>query len=618
MTGTVSGPSSYPRERQGLAARDILPLAACVLAALAMFVRMFYGTELTDEAYYVSDALSAMHGNFYYAYNNAVGTGCGLLMIPFLFVYELLVPSGEGVFLYSRICYMIFWCAVMLAGCRILMKDFGRPHALLVTAFMIAFAGGIGIYNFSYNTVPCALSYISGLVIYDALEHGGRHVRLRLALVGFLMGIALVGHIGSGIIIASFAVVIIARSRDVRTGAVNLACCLAGGILQLLVVTVPVIVQAGLPTFMAGLDNLAHPYPEQNLTQDTVWDRLSVILRLYCIIVPFAIAAFAAVYFLSKKFLHEGGLNGGREGWKPLSKRACALLAAFAAIALPAAYCCFLQLWQNSPRAGMDWGFLAGMAVPLLLCMKEHKKYPVILYLGLYPLAFAFGEMIMTESNASLARLPHAAPAFAVYLLVMLGEEGNLLRRLVVPFVICCTVTTVVSNYRFCFHDGNLSQLDSRVESGVYKGVFTTAARAHDLPETEEYLNKLIAGGETYAFRDNVPGGYLMARRGVMCDRATWDRMQYSYGVNAPDNLYAYYQRKGKIPQKYIYVDFGIDELLSIEKDGYLFNEFVNSYYKKTADFAMNETFRRVIVYEYAGGFDGDFGYWIDRHMLRD
>ena len=616
MTGSLAGPSG-PSSQSGRLSRalrlDVPELASavvCALAAAAMFVRLLYGTELTDEAYYVSDALTAMHGNFYYAYNNAVGTGCGLLMIPFLFVYELLVPSGEGIFLYSRICYLAFWCAVMLIGCRILMKDFKKTHALLVTAFMIAFAGGIGIYNFSYNTVPCALSYISGLVIYDALEHGGRYVRLRLALVGFLMGIALVGHIGSGIIIASFAVVIIARSRDVRTGAVNLACCLAGGILQLLVVTVPVIVQAGLPTFMAGLDNLAHPYPEQNLTHDTVWDRLSVILRLYCIIVPFVVAAFAAIFFLSKRFIREGG--------KPLSKRACALLAAFVAMGLPAAYCCFLQLWQHSPRAGMDWGFLAGLAIPFLLCMKEGRKYPLVFYLGLYPLAFAFGEMILTESNASIARLPHAAPAFAVYLLVMLGEEGNLLRRLAVPFVICCTVTTVVSNSRFCFPDGNLSQLDSRVESGVYKGIYTTAARANDLPEMEEYLDKLIADGEPFAFRDNVPSGYLMARKGVMCDRATWDRMQYSYGVNAPDNLYAYYQRKGKIPQKYIYVDFGIDERLSIDQDGYLFSEFVNSYYTKTADFAMNETFRRVLVYEYAGGFDGDFGYWIDRHMLRE
>ncbi|MBP5157984.1 MAG: hypothetical protein ILP18_08965, partial [Treponema sp.] len=313
MTGSLAGPSG-PSSQSGRLSRalrldvpELASAAVCALAAAAMFVRLLYGTELTDEAYYVSDALTAMHGNFYYAYNNAVGTGCGLLMIPFLFVYELLVPSGEGIFLYSRICYLAFWCAVMLIGCRILMKDFKKTHALLVTAFMIAFAGGIGIYNFSYNTVPCALSYISGLVIYDALEHGGRYVRLRLALVGFLMGIALVGHIGSGIIIASFAVVIIARSRDVRTGAVNLACCLAGGILQLLVVTVPVIVQAGLPTFMAGLDNLAHPYPEQNLTHDTVWDRLSVILRLYCIIVPFVVVAFAAIYLLSKRFIREGG-----------------------------------------------------------------------------------------------------------------------------------------------------------------------------------------------------------------------------------------------------------------------------------------------------------------------
>lgn len=586
-----------------------LPLL-CVLLTAVMVLRMFYGTELTDEAYYVSDALTSMHGNLYYAYNNAIGTGCGLLMIPFLFLYELFVPSDEGIFLYSRICYMLFWYTVMMLGYRILRKNFKKSSALLVTIFMIAFAGGIGIYNFSYNTVPCAMSYLGALVIYDAVEHGGRWSRFRLFLSGFMMGIALVAHIGCGITIAILAVVIAVRSRGDKTKIENLLCCLAGGIAQLLIVLVPIALQTGLPPLLSGIENLLSPYPEQSLTQDTVWDRLSVILRLYVIIAPCLTAAFAAVFFLSGRFIKEEG--------KPLSQRSRILFSAGTAIAFASAWCSIQQVHQVSNRAGIDWGFFGVIGIIFLLCIGNCKKYPILLYSGLYPLAFAFGEMILTDSNASIARLPHAAPALAVYFLIMLNEDGLLSRLVVTISVICCSLSMCINNCIYFFHEDTLPNLSYRVNSGVYKGIYTTKARAHDLPEMEEYLNKLIADGEPFAFRDNVPGGYLMARKGVMCDRATWDRMQYSYGVNAPDNLYNYYQRKGKIPQKFIYVDFGIDEQLSIEKDGYLFNEFVNSYYTKTADFAMNETFHRVMVYEYTGGFDGDFGYWIDRHMLRE
>ena len=81
----------------------------CILTAIAMFIRVFYGTELTDEAYYVSDALTMMHGNVYYAYNNySYGTGGVFMMIPFLFLYELFVPNDAGIFLYTRICFILF------------------------------------------------------------------------------------------------------------------------------------------------------------------------------------------------------------------------------------------------------------------------------------------------------------------------------------------------------------------------------------------------------------------------------------------------------------------------------------------------------------------------------
>lgn len=109
-----------------------------------------------------------------------------------------------------------------------------------------------------------------------------------------------------------------------------------------------------------------------------------------------------------------------------------------------------------------------------------------------------------------------------------------------------------------------------------------------------------------------------MMHRGVMCDKATWDCLNYSYQKNAPANLYEFYQRRGAFPQKYIYVDFGRDENLSIEDEDFKFNEFINTYYTKTADFALNETFYHIMVYEYQGGFDGDFAYWIERHMLQE
>ena len=157
-------------------------------------------------------------------------------------------------------------------------------------------------------------------------------------------------------------------------------------------------------------------------------------------------------------------------------------------------------------------------------------------------------------------------------------------------------------------------KLDCRVESGVYQGLYTTESRANDLPELEEYLNTVVSQDEYYCFRDNVPCGYLMVRQGQMCESATWDIMQYSYGLNTPAPLFDYYMRRGTVPDKIIYVDFGRDDHLSIEDENFRYNDFVNAYYELVEEVALNGTFRRVLVYQYNGTFDGDFSYWIDTY----
>ena len=68
------------------------------------------------------------------------------------------------------------------------------------------------------------------------------------------------------------------------------------------------------------------------------------------------------------------------------------------------------------------------------------------------------------------------------------------------------------------------------------------------------------------------------------------------------------------IPDKIIYVDYGRDDKLSIEDPEYRYNDWVNEYYDLVEDIELNETFSRVMVYQYNGTFDGDYQYWIDAY----
>lgn len=84
--------------------------------------------------------------------------------------------------------------------------------------------------------------------------------------------------------------------------------------------------------------------------------------------------------------------------------------------------------------------------------------------------------------------------------------------------------------------------------------------------------------------------------------------MQYTYECNDPTLMYRYYKNKQQIPDVIAYVDFGRDEILSIEKseEEFQFNKFVNDYYYLDKGDFSNNTFR-VLIYRNNGTFDGEF-----------
>ncbi len=584
----------------------------CIFAAVVMLIRVFYGTEITDEAFYVSDAVAMMHGNVYCAYDNySYGTGGVFLMIPFLFIYQLFVPTLEGVFLYTRICYMIFYYAVMFLSYRILKKDYKRSSALLVTGFMIAYAGGGNLFNFSYNTSPFAVTYLAALLIYDAIEHENKYSRAKLIASGVLLGLAVLGNIGYGVAIVVQGLMVLLRTKGRKEKFANLLYCMAGGFAEMLAVFVPVIAQTSLSTLIAGIRDKLNPYPNGAMYSGTTSGKWESVISTYMHWLPYLIAAFVFVLFFSIRYI--------RENEKKLTTKGYVRLAFGTGMFLLVMYFSWSQAHSNSGGGNWYWGFLGSVGMAFLLLILDFREHPVILYMGLYPVVIAIGSILGIDSSASVGRYAVAVSVMAVYLLVMLNEEGEISRTIATVSIVACILAMGIGEFRYVYRDEHISALDYRVESGVYKGIYTTAARAADLPELEEYLNTMVNDEDYYAYRDNVPAAYLMTHKGTMCDKDTWDCLNYSYhhGQGTPNNLYTYYVRRGVIPTKVIYVDYGRDENLSIEDPGYMYNEFINTYYEKVDEVELNETFYHVIVYKYKGGFDGNFDYWLERHAYK-
>lgn len=71
---------------------------------------------------------------------------------------------------------------------------------------------------------------------------------------------------------------------------------------------------------------------------------------------------------------------------------------------------------------------------------------------------------------------------------------------------------------------------------------------------------------------------YFLMSNGIVCDIMTWNSMQYSYVITgeAEDNpsiMFRYYKNIDNIPDKYIYIDFGRDKILSCDNPTFQFNK---------------------------------------------
>ena len=198
------GLNEYIEKKTKHSIYEIVLIFGCVLSAILMYVRCFYGTEITDEAYYVSDALEMIRGNIPYAYNNySMGTGSAFLLIPIIYVYRMFVPDLAGIFLCTRLCYTTFRFIILVCVCHILKKSVPRYHALLLTGFMIPYVGSI-VGNFNYNTIATMLSYFVAFLLFDAIENKSKYATFELLFSGFLMGIAVFAHPGYGLAVIVF------------------------------------------------------------------------------------------------------------------------------------------------------------------------------------------------------------------------------------------------------------------------------------------------------------------------------------------------------------------------------------------------------------------------------
>lgn len=579
---------------------ELIAFAFIIAATGFMLNRAFYGTEITDEAYYYADGLSVLQGNLPYAYNNSSAVGMTLLMVIPMAVYRLIQPDMAGLFLYMRICYVVFKLLLLTLIYFLLRNSLGRRKLIWAMAVLLPYLGGI-YQSFSYNTVGKYMVLISGLLIAYALGNDGKGSRktgILLFTAGFLAAIGVFAHPlqATGVFVLTILLFLYRKGSllDRLKGVILYG---LGGFAEILVVLVPISLQAGWDTTYSGIHELLFQQNSMRGTSIHFSDRWNELINVYgnywktmtfIAIVPLAVLSVMRMisrikWTLRDQLLLSGGIS-------------------------------FIAICLTQKSDFVFTSTIGGLILWLAFLFPLIRKEKVFVFVALPFIAFFTAELILVKNGGVRMRSVFLYPILFVWLFTALQSKKVLVAAVSVAVSVLTTVSLIKADYSFVYRDSPIKDLTYRVPGGVYKGIYTTEQRGRDLMELEEYIAANTSPDEKVQFRDNTPAAYLMHTQGGISDVRTWDCMQHTYKVtfktNSPLGMYKYYKRSNSIPDKIIYVDFGRDPRLSIEEPDWKYNKFVNAYYSKQSEVRLNKTFR-VLVYKYNGNFNGDYDSWI-------
>ncbi|MCI8779909.1 MAG: hypothetical protein HFH70_04435 [Lachnospiraceae bacterium] len=558
---------------------------------LITIVRIFYDIEITDEAYYIAEANLVLEGNLPYVYDSQIASGFTFLMLPFVKIYKFLVPSLEGIFLYMRICFYVFYVSILVISYFLLCKVFDKNHLIVALSMFIPFWGA-SIPNFSYNTISVWLVFLIGVINVSAMYLCDyRGIKVGAVLSGILMAIAEFAHPMEVLNVFYVGILIFCFGKKGKRWKPFLY-YIGSGLLAFLIIMSAIVVQCGFQHLLFGLDTIFnYKIIREIVPISTAFKSLLVSFKYEFVII--FISVIGTVF---------GGCvrNKGEKNIHLINRYAEKGLLLGIIFSL-----LYIFIRKTELEILLSIGIVSGIAIVFwlffIVFLKERENNLIFFFLMMPSLFLFVLNGFFTACNI-YDRVYEFVPALFGMMLILgkdyfhkKGAEGNF----VIAGIMLVAILLIRFDYSYIYRGNPINELKCRIETGIYRGVYTTEEKARDIIKLESYIRENTEKEEKVLFMEVVPMAYLMSK-GKGCAPSSWDIMQYSYGYNNPSAIYRYFENRNQIPDKIIYIDTGRDEQLSIETDYYKFNDFVNENYVLSQEDSVGQQFR-VKVYKLSG-----------------
>lgn len=570
-----------------IAIKNSFSILIYIFIVLLIVKRAQYGVDFSDESWYVAEPHIVYKGAIPLVNNWTQAPGFTLpLFVPFG-IYEMFRGGTEGIILFSRYLFIV-WEVVILGITAYIFKS--NRGLLLPSLFGMVLVGANSLLDINYNTIGLVYLIFIVALLYKTLI-SGKYIYAVLA--GVIMARTVIGSpytIVAAVIISVGLVCWTVKTRNLKC----LFCWVLGGIITGLLVFAFCIYRSGFIRFIEGIH-----YLFQNLAYSKIHiagrsikgDALKIIgVMKYCVIITgTCIIIRVACYIKNVHF--------------ELIKNCVFIILLIieiitAILAIKSGYHFML--------IRLNW--YVAVAVAIIVDKKNENAVIIyflagitVLYVAVYVMAI-FANIYGAGSDREYWLI--IPTMLGIYSIALAMERKWKINLLILLLTVIYSFVGVIGLYQFVYRDGPVKSLYKEVESGIWKGIYTTEERAKNVVDLETILRNKTTSRDKVLFLDWNSYAYLMTDAEA-CSPTTLDPMLYTYQVNDDTVMYDYFATSGKKPTKIIYINYGRDEMVSINDDNWQFNRFVKEKYEQIDNYtigAREETTSgekiEVIVYE--------------------
>lgn len=552
-----------------------LRIITCILfitTVLFCIYRCVLGADIGDEALYISDPMFVAHGATPYVNNWLQTPGFSFFLAPVIALYELCIPTHEGIFLFMRFFFLVIKIIVYI-GISMLFKNTRYKNAIAIIGIpLIANFYGV-IPTFNYTNIPLlGLMVVGVLLLYQWKLKKQNECEKKL--ISYVAGVILAcitlcspTQILNCLVIMIFYYTCVGKKAGRQY--------IVGGILTALFFSVYMIIRAGsLSAFIHSLDIfLKHPYFSFGASTLS-WQAYQIFPMISECLVVYLIC-WGSVEMLRKIFLKKYTFL-----WS------CQMgLAVGAFIGIVFLFFRYTQysLWNRII-------ILLSMGCFFLRFISENKELNKLFDFIAIPEIVTFMGMAFTVyggvENRFYVFVPMALTCFMYIYDILKGKIKEKSLYLIFLYIILFLAVLVKYQSKTIYGEfigegetASASILKTRIEQGVYAGIYTTTEKAETLQKLEKYIRANTKQNEHVLFMDRVPMAYLMTDA-RFCAPTSWDPQLYSEGYREESTMLEdYFDEVNQVPDKIIYVQISDNIPNSIVADDYEFTQYVKENY---------------------------------------